>query len=332
MMNKKQWLKFQRENKHLTVPILSFPAISLLDITVEELIFSSDLQAKGMEEIYKIGKTSAIVGMMDLSVEAEAFKAEIKIRKDEQPAVVSHPIKTIEDAKNMEIPNVFENRTKVYIETVKKLKEKVKEAPILAGSIGPFTLAGNLIGMTEMMTNCYLEPEMVEAVLEKTTIFIIEYIKAFKDAGAAGIILAEPMAGLLSGEFSDRFSLKYVKKIIRAVKDDNFIFVYHNCGDVLTHAPYLKNLDADVFHFGNAINLKEMLEKMPNDRLIMGNINPTVIRNENSETVYQEVFKLLQECNQYDNFIISSGCDIPPDTSWENINAYFQAIEDFYSK
>lgn len=332
MISKKAWLTFQKENKHLTVPILSFPAISLLDVTVEELIYSSDLQAKGMEKIFALGKTSAQVGMMDLSVEAEAFKAGIKVRRDEQPAVISHPLKTKEEIKKMEVPAVGSKRTKIYIEAIKKAKKTIKNHAIFAGSIGPFTLAGNLMGMTEIMTDCYLDPETVEFVLEKTTEFIINYLIAFKEAGANGILLAEPLAGLLSPEFSNRFSLKYVKKIIDATKDDNFVFIYHNCGNVITHDKYLANLDADVFHFGNAINLKEMIEKMPKDKLIMGNINPTIIRNEPKEVIYQQTTALLKECSQFDNFIISTGCDIPPDTSWDKIATYFQAIEDFYLK
>ena len=32
------------------------------------------------------------------------------------------------------------------------------------------------------------------------------------------------------------------------------------------------------------------------------------------------------------NFVISSGCDIPPLSKWENIDAYFAAIEEYYDK
>ena len=52
--------------------------------------------------------------------------------------------------------------------------------------------------MTEIMILCYEEPELVETVLEKATEFLVAYAKAFKEAGANGICLAEPAAGLLS--------------------------------------------------------------------------------------------------------------------------------------
>ena len=57
------------------MPILSFPSISLLNITVKELISDSNLQADGMKAVADACDTLASVSMMDLSVEAEAFGA-----------------------------------------------------------------------------------------------------------------------------------------------------------------------------------------------------------------------------------------------------------------
>ena len=72
------------------------------------------------------------------------------------------------------------------------------DRPLFAGIIGPYSLAGRLLDMTEIMILCYEEPEMVETVLEKVTDFLVEYAKAFTAAGADGIMMAEPAAGLLS--------------------------------------------------------------------------------------------------------------------------------------
>ena len=32
---------------------------------------------------------------------------------------------------------------------------------------------------------------------------------------------------------------------------------------------------------------------------------------------------------QYPNFVLSSGCDTPPHTPMENIDAFFKALDDF---
>ena len=68
-----------------------------------------------------------------------------------------------------------------------------------------------------------LEPEVIHILLEKITGFLIDYALAFKEAGANGIIIAEPAAGLLSPVLCEEFSSKYVQRIVEEVQDDYFM-------------------------------------------------------------------------------------------------------------
>ena len=63
----------------------------------------------------------------------------------------------------------------------------------------------------------------------------------------------------------------------------------------------------------------------------MGNIDPvTAFRNGTPASVREDTLGLLNRCAGHKNFVISSGCDIPPASSWENIDAFFAAVEEFY--
>ena len=53
----------------------------------------------------------------------------------------------------------------------------------------------------------------------------------FKEAGADGIVMAEPLAGLLSPALAEEFSAPYVKRIVEALQTDDFLVIYHNCGN-----------------------------------------------------------------------------------------------------
>ena len=70
------------------IPILSFPSVQLMGISVKELIADSKTQAKAMKLLTERNDSLAAVSMMDLSVEAEAFGAEIQTSDDEVPVVV----------------------------------------------------------------------------------------------------------------------------------------------------------------------------------------------------------------------------------------------------
>jgi len=178
---------------------------------------------------------------------------------------------------------------------------------------------------------CYDEPDTVHIVLDKVTEYLINYGKAFKEAGADGIVMAEPVAGLLSPSLEEEFAAPYVKRIIDAVQADDFAVVYHNCGDnTPMMIPSLTSVGAMAYHFGNAIDLSAMLEKFPANVPVMGNVDPAgVLRAGTPETVRKETLSLLEKCARYPNFVVSSGCDVPPMTPWENIRAFFAAVEEF---
>ena len=318
--------------KKKAMPILSFPCVQLMGITVKQLISDSALQAEGMKKICERTDILASLGMMDLSVEAESFGSEIRKSDDEVPTVIGRIIESAEDADKLKVPDVASGRTSLYIKAIEKVVKEVKDRPVLAGVIGPFSLAGRLMDMTEIMANCYDDPDMVNKTLEKTAEFSANYIMEYKKIGANGVVMAEPAAGLLSPGLVEEFSFRYIKKIIERVKDDNFFFLYHNCGpNTPLMISSLIDIGADAYHFGDAVNIKQMLEGMPSDVLVMGNISPAVqFRNGTPESIYTTTTEVLRECSVHKNFIISSGCDIPPMSPWNNIDSFFKAVKDFY--
>lgn len=299
--------------------------------TVEEVVKSSDLQLEALKLIYDRCHPLAITGFMDLSVEAEAFGSQIQFSQYEVPNVLESIVNNEEDAIHLRIPEVGEKRTGIYIEAIKKMKEQINDCPIFAGCIGPFSLAGRLLDVTEAMIYCYDEPDMVHMVLDKVTSFLIDYIKAYKDVGADGIFMAEPLAGILSPSLCDEFSSQYVKRIVEALDDENFVVIYHNCGNnTLKMTESLLSTGCRAFHFGNAISIEEMLKKMPNDVLIMGNLDPVHLKDKTKEEIVEETTDLLEKVGNIENFIISSGCDIPPLSSWENIDTFMKISQEFY--
>ena len=313
------------------IPILSFPGIHLIGCSVGELVKDGHLQALCMEAIAKRYDTGAAVSLMDLSVEAEAFGAHIIYSEDDVPTVHDALIVDEETAENLQIPQIGSGRTGECIKGIKEAKERITDRPVLAGMIGPYSLAGRLLDMTEIMILCYEEPELVESVLEKVTKFLVVYAKSFKEVGADGIVLAEPAAGLLSPNLIEEFSNPYVQKIREAVEDEDFLVVYHNCGNITPIMDKIVELDASVYSVGNAIDMEEALKKLPKESMVMGNLDPAgILRNGTPAFIKQETKKILECCSKYDNFILSSGCDVPANTSLENLDAFFEAAKEFY--
>ena len=316
------------------LPILSFPAVQLLDISVKELISDSDKQAEGMALVAKNTDAAAAVSLMDLSVEAECFGAEIKVSECEVPTVVGRLVTTEEDADTLVVPKIGAARSGLYVDAIRKASELITDRPVIAGIIGPFSLAARLCDVTEIMMDCYDEPEKIHTVLEKVTDFLCEYCKAFKEAGANGVMMAEPVAGLLSPALAEEFSEPYVKRVFDSVKSDDFIVIYHNCGNnTIKMINSILSTEADAYHFGNSIDMAEMMTHIPKDTVAIGNVDPAAqFRNGTPESIRSETLDIMEKCCKYPNFLISSGCDIPPMSKWENINAFFGAVGEYYGK
>ena len=311
------------------LPLLSFPCVQLMDVTVRELVNDSALQARGMKLVAERVEASAAVSLMDLSVEAEAFGSAIHISEDEVPTVVGAIVSEEEEADVLEIPAVGTGRTGLCVEAIRQAASEITDRPVLAGVIGPYSLASRLMDVTEAMIYCYDEPDMVHTVMEKCTAFLIDYCRAFREAGANGVVMAEPLAGLLSPGLAREFAHPYAKQLVEAVQTDDFCVIYHNCGNnVPLMTADIYGMGALGYHFGDAIDMVAVLPQAPRDALVMGNISPAAqFRGGTPESIAASTKELLKTCGEFPNFVISGGCDIPPQSPWENIDAFFAAAK-----
>ena len=161
-MDMKQWGKEQiSAPTKKALPILTFPAAEMMGITTKELIYSPELQANAMMYIHDHTDMAAVLAFMDLSVEAEVFGSKIVYSDDEVPTVVGSIIDEDSNVDLLEVPDPREGRTGVCIEGIRKIAERVNDKPVIAGNIGPFSLAGRLMDVNEVMFLCYDEPELV---------------------------------------------------------------------------------------------------------------------------------------------------------------------------
>lgn len=320
---------FKNKIKENPLPILGFPCSSLINCTVGELVTSAETQAKGILSVAKHCDMPALLTMMDLSVEAEAFGAPVSFSKDDPPSITEAIVTTEKDIENLSVPAIGSGRTSIYINTVKIVHSCNDGRPIIAGTIGPFTLAARLMGMNEIMFACMDSPDSVKLLIGKTTSFINEYITALKSAGAEGVIVADPVTGLLPPYLAEEFAIPYMSEIINNIQSDSFAVIYHNCGNsVLKMTESLASMRAAAYHFGDAVDMEEMCRLMPKNTIVMGNISPyKYFLAATPFEMRNEVLALSEKCSQYKNFALSSGCDIPAKASWKNIEAFFEAAK-----
>lgn len=313
---------------------MTHPGIELCGATVYDAVTDGAVHADAICALNeRFPASAAVTAIMDLTVEAEAFGASVRFSQDDIPAVVGRLLTGPESVRDLVVPGLDSGRVGEYLKANRLVASRISDKPVYGGCIGPFSLAARLYDISEFMMALYLDTDTACLLLEKCTEFIIRYVSAMKEAGIDGVIVAEPAAGLVSNDDCYAYSSVYVRKIVDAVQDSSFKVILHNCGNMGQCTDAMVRSGAAALHFGNRTDMVQALKECPPDLEVMGNIDPVgIFRQGSPETVREATRTLLEATSEYPNFVLSSGCDIPPHTQMENIAAFYEALEEYNSK
>lgn len=326
-----QWVADVIRRKEVTaLPVMTHPGIELNGNTVREAVSDGRVHYEAVMTLTRRYPSVAAATIMDLTTEAEAFGAEIAFSDGAVPAVSGRLLPDVESIFRLQVPSLSAGRIPAYLKANLLAAKAVDDRPLLAGCIGPFSLAGRLYDMSDIMVLIYEHPEAAHCLLQKCTEFIEKYCMALKLTGANGVMMAEPAAGLMSNDDCMLFSSQYVKQIVDRVQDDDFIVVLHNCGNTGHCTKAMVATGAAAYHFGNKCKMEEVIREVPPTALAMGNIDPvSVFKDGMPFQMRQTVTDLLEKMRPYPNFVLSSGCDTPPHTPLANIDAFFDALKEY---
>ena len=316
------------------LPVLYFPVVKNIGMTVPESVSDPKKIALAMKEVIdEYPETIAAITGMDLTVDTEAFGGEVNYSEKQAPNIKKHPAKTAEDIRALQVPDIHSGRVDVFNDAIREAEKIITDRPLMGGMLGPFSLAADLIEVTDALMMSITDKESMHILLEKATEWLIKRAQGYKDAGASGVFIAEPTAGLLKPSMLEEFSSVYVKKIVDAVQDENFFLILHDCGKVTKSVPSMYNTGCKGHHYGNGVKMTDILPQIPQDILVFGNLDPAeVFFLCEPDEIREKTLKLLEEMKEYPHFVLSSGCDLSPAVDDENIKAYYDACREFNEK
>jgi uroporphyrinogen decarboxylase len=309
------------------LPLAMYPALTLTGAKVSDIATNPRAQFDAQAALHERYGLSFVMSAMDLSVEAEAFGCSVAMSETELPMITGRRVASPEEARNLSVPEPGDRRTSVYLEAVRLLRDLPGAPFVLAGCIGPFSLAARLAGVSEALELTITEPEVMHTLLEKCTLFLTAYLAAFEAAGARGVIMAEPAAGLLSPRALAAFSSRYISHIAASFHDGSLEIILHNCAARLLHLPAVLETGLKAFHFGAPMDMIAALDRVAPDVVRCGNLDPTAVFLRGSPAdVTVRTKHLLSAAATHRNFVISSGCDLPPHVPLANLDAFYQTV------
>ncbi len=319
-----------QSQKRIAFAIGVYAGLDITGASVLDAVNKADVQAAAAWALHKHFNTPVILTAMDLSVESELYGCQIRFEEKDIPTVIGRRASTLAEIEALPHPQVDQGRAPVNLDAAELLVKQAGEVPVLGGMIGPFSLAGRIFGVSEALEASALEPELLHTLLKHITPFLIDYAAAFRARGAAGVVMAEPLAGLLSPRGVGQFSAPYIKQIIDAVETEDFAILLHNCGARLAHLQQILKSGAEIYHFGAPMDIIAALQQVDGQVILGGNLDPTaVFFNGTPDEVRAQTAALLEQARGIPNFVLSSGCDIPPGTPAENIRAFYHTAQNF---
>ena len=289
-------------------------------------LFYSNLSAQfeAIHAFYEHFSPDFLFTPMDLSVEAECFGGEVSFSHTDAPSIKNRFINGVDQVEDLNIPHVGFKRDKLYLDVAGRIVSLKKPTPFFAGVTGPFTVAGRLFGITEIFNLTIEDESSAKELIEKCSQYLLNYILEFKKIGCDGVLIAEPLAGLLSPGSMHNFSSTYIHSLVEKVQSDDFQVIYHNCGAKKVHLDTIYETDAAVFHFGAPMDMIAALDKSGEGKIVSGNLDPNkVFLSTDHQFVIHSVQELMDSMKPYPNFLIATGCDLSMRTPLQNISSFF---------
>ncbi|MDR1898650.1 MAG: uroporphyrinogen decarboxylase [Treponema sp.] len=251
----------------------------------------------------------------------------IKFRAKGPPDVVEALIKEPRDTEKIDVDRCVEDRSLQTMGEITRwmVRKAGNEYPV-AGSIwGPFTLAGLLYGVENLMRAVYREKETVRGILDFTAALYLKCADHFYIQNGVDIVsLADPAASgdMISRKHFAEFVVPLYEKIYAELRKKNMITGIHICGNIEDRLDLLAAAGIQFISLDYKVDLKKARSVVGGRAALAGNMNPVeVMLNETAGGVARACQRCIADAGSGGGFILMPGCDIPAATPVENVRA-----------
>jgi uroporphyrinogen decarboxylase len=315
------------------IPIVGNTAARVIGVKVSRLRNDGRLLAGAQVAAYKRFGYDGIRIFTDLYIQAEAMGAKVHTPLDEtafleNPAVSN--INRIDEIKPIEA--LKSGLLREHLDAMERALEAVgREVPVTGALTGPFTNASFLIGTENLVRLTIRKPETVHRLCEIALETSLNYAEAMLRAGCSPS-LTDPMASstLISPKQFSEFAFPYLKKLVDYIHGHGKSVTLHICGKTHPVWEFMADTGADCLSIDNEASLTAAKSKVGNRVRLMGNVPPAAIMLQGAP---RDVRGAVRKCvsQAHDNprgFIVASGCSLPTETPFANIDAMMDAVRE----
>ncbi|HEV8287057.1 MAG TPA: uroporphyrinogen decarboxylase [Chitinophagaceae bacterium] len=276
-----------------------------------------------------IGVDAAIL-FSDILVVPQAMGLEVELIEAKGP-VLPEPIKNLNDFDRIRIPDVNETLSYVF-DAIKLIKQELNgRVPLIGFAGAPWTILCYMVQgkgsktFDEAKAFCYTQPAAAHRLLQMITDTTIAYLKEQVNAGVDVIQIFDSWGGLLGPDDFENISLKYIRQIINALKQDVLTIIFAKGA---WHS--LKSM-ADTGAHGLGIDwciTPQMARQLAGDKIILqGNLDPAKLLSP-IPVIKKEVSKMLNDFGGQ-RHIANLGHGILPNVPVDHARAFVETVKEY---
>ncbi len=276
-----------------------------------------------------VGVDAAIL-FSDILVVPQAMGLEVQMVESKGP-LLPDPIKIDSDLNRIRVPDVNETLGYVF-DAIKLIKQELNgRVPLIGFAGAPWTILCYMVQgkgsktFDEAKAVCYTQPQLAHQLLQMITDTTIAYLKGQVAAGADTIQVFDSWGGLLSPHDFENISLKYIRQIVAALKDDVPVIVFAKGA---WHS--LKEM-ADTGAAGLGIDWcikPELARQFAGDNVtLQGNFDPAKLLS--PIPVIQQEVKTMIKAFGTKRYVANLGHGILPNVPVDHARAFVDTVKEF---
>lgn len=301
-----------------------------LGVTFGEYCSNYRLLADGAFLCYEKYGFDMVCAISDPMREAEGLGAKVIVPEEGVPYSPVKRVLKLSDIDTLRaVDPASSRRMNDRLEAVRLMKQRGgTDVPVVGWIEGALAESCDLMGMQEVFMNLLEEPEAIEQMMDVCMEQNLWFAREQINAGADIIGLGDAASSLIGHRLYEEFALPYQQKMIRAIHDMGAKVKLHICGNVTSVLDLIAQTGTDMIDLDYMVDLEKAADILPESCCICGNFDPvTVMFQGTPAKIKAEVDRCKNIRSRNRNFI-APGCEIPRDTSLENMIALKNAMED----
>lgn len=267
----------------------------------------------------------AVFAFMDFGVETEACGSRLKFYPRQYPDVIGYCLGPQDDPDGLALPDpATAGRMPEALCAARLLRESIGDAACVAGAVaGPMTLASQLYGTETALFVAADAPARYAAALDFAVEVALRFGTAQLAAGAHGIVVFDPAASpaVVPPQFFRERLLPQLVRLVQGLRAAGAQPVWLNiAGPTAAILPHYAEIGADIATFDYYIDPAEARRLLP-CTCLAGNLKSLDFLVAEPAAIAAAGRALAAAFADRGGFILSSGCEIPPESPVDGLVA-----------